>query len=274
MFHKRLLTFIAVLAAVSLLLTACGSKEDKKNDDAPASSSGTEVLSLTEWALSTSTWSSPNGATVHLVANPAGYVKGQTASFVIRLDGEDVETVPCEWDGQHYTASADLNAENGYCYYVLLTGSNGETAEVAVNIPSSPVDESLINLGSSLESSCSLVAGASSYDGSWLTITSGTITVNPPRITNEGTPITCTKVQLTLNLEDQPVSQAELEIPSPNADGSYTISLTDTSLQTPAMEDDQRLFLQMEATLSNGQVLTAAGGNWFYNAGDVMMSVG
>ena len=31
-------------------------------------------------------------------------------------------------------------------YYVLLTGSTGETAEVPVNVASSPVDESLINL--------------------------------------------------------------------------------------------------------------------------------
>lgn len=177
MSRKKVLTFLAVLTAVSLLFTACGSKKDDK----AGSQTGTEVLNLAEWDLSASTWSSPNGATVHLTATPAGYVKGQSAVFTVRLEGEEVESVPCEWDGEHYTASADLNGEDGYCYYVILTGSTGETAEVPVNIPSAPVDEALINLASSLESTCSVVVESSSYDGNWLAITSGTVSIHPPR---------------------------------------------------------------------------------------------
>ncbi len=274
MFRKKFLAFLAVFAAVSLLFTACGSKKDEQNGDTPDSQPGTEILELTQWDLTASTWSSPNGATVHLAATPAGYVKGQSAAFVVRLEGEDVENVPCEWDGKQYTASADLNGEDGYCYYVLLTGSTGETAEIAVNVPSSPTDESLINLASSLESSCSLVVESSAYDGKWLSITSGSMTVRPPRITDGSESVTCTKAELALSLDGQETGRMALELPAPAEDGSYTLTLTDTSFQTPEMEDDQQLSIQLTATLSNGQTLTASGGTWFYNAGSLMMSVG
>lgn len=274
MFRKKSFTLIALFTVMSLLFTGCAfGKSDKKVDDAPISQSSTEILNLAEWDLSASTWSSPNGATVHLVATPAGYVKGQTASFVVRLEGEDVESVPCEWDGQHYTASADLNGEDGYCYYVLLTGSTGETAEVPVNVASSPVDESLINLASSLESTCSLVVESSDYDGSRLTITGGTVTIQPPKLKNDGEAVTCVQAVLALFREDQ-IASMELALPTPAADGSYSIPLTDASFQTPAMEDDQQLSIQLSVTLSNGQILTASGGTWFYNDGSLMMSVG
>lgn len=270
MSRKKVLTFLAVLTAVSLLFTACGSKKDDK----AGSQTGTEVLNLAEWDLSASTWSSPNGATVHLTATPAGYVKGQSAVFTVRLEGEEVESVPCEWDGEHYTASADLNGEDGYCYYVILTGSTGETAEVPVNIPSAPVDEALINLASSLESTCSVVVESSSYDGNWLAITSGTVSIHPPKISSDGKTVTCTKAVLSLRRNGEDISQMELALPEPAADGGYTVMLTDASFQTPEMEDDQQLSMELAVTFSNGQALTASGGTWFYNDGSLMMSVG
>lgn len=273
MFRKKSFTLIALLVILSVLFAGC-SKDDKKVDDAPASQTGTEILNLSEWDLSASTWSSPNGATVHLVATPAGYVNGQSASFVVRLEGEDVDSVPCEWDGQHYTASVDLNGEDGYCYYVLMTGADGKTAEVPVNIPSSPIDESLINLASSLESSCALVVDSFSYDGSWLTITGGTLNIRPPMLKADGQAVTCTQAVLALTLDGEQAGSAELAVPDPAADGSYTLSLTDTSFQAPAMEDDQQLSINLAVTLSNGEVLTANGGTWFYNDGNLMMSVG
>lgn len=275
MFRKKCFTLIALLTVMSLLFTGCAfGKSDKEADDTPASQSSAEILNLAEWNLSASTWSSPNGATVHLVATPAGYAKGQTASFVVRLEGEDVESVPCEWDGQHYTASADLNGDDGYCYYVLLTGSTGETAEVPVNIASSPVDESLINLASSLESTCSLVVESFTYDGSWLSVTGGSVNVQPPKLKNDGEAVTCVQALLSLTLDGQNAAEVELAIPEPDDDGNYTIALTDTSFQAPAMEDDQQLSILLAVTLSNGQVLTANGGTWFYNDGSLMMSVG
>lgn len=66
----------------------------------------------------------------------------------------------------------------------------------------------------------------------------------------------------------------ELALPEPAADGGYTVMLTDASFQTPEMEDDQQLSMELAVTFSNGQALTASGGTWFYNDGSLMMSVG
>lgn len=274
MFRKKFLAFIAVLAVISLLFTACGSKKEDKNDNPVANQSGTEVLELTDWALSASTWSSPNGATIHLAATPAGYAKGQSAVFSVRLEGEEVASSPCEWNGKQYTASLDLNGEDGYCYYVLLTGSNGETAEIPVNTPTAPTNEAYINLASSLDFFCSLVVESSAYDGKWLTITDGTVSIQPPRITDGSEAVTCTKAVLTLLLDGVPSAAVELAIPEPNEDGSYTIKLTDTPFQTPEMEDDQQLTVELDVTLSNNQTIVTSGGTWFHNAGSLMMSVG
>lgn len=274
MVHKKMLAIIALLAAISLLFAACGSKKDAETEAPGSSQSGAEVLELADWNLSATTWSSPNGATIHLTATPAGYVKGQSALFTVRLEGEEVDSADCEWDGTHYTASLDLNGEDGYCYYVKLTGSTGETVEIPVNTPSAPTNEAFINLAASLESSCSVLVESSSFDGKWLTITGGTVAVQPPRVTNEGESVTCSKAVLTLYLDGEEAGQVALDVPAAAEDGSYVLNLTDTSFQTPEMEDDQQLSIQLDVTLSNGQTLSAPGSTWFYNAGDLMMSVG
>lgn len=273
MFRKKLFSLIAVILVFGLLCAGCGAK---KTDDtsAPATQNGDEILGLKDFKLSATTWSSPNGATVNLTATPAGYADGQTATFVVRLEGEDVASMPCTYEKGVYTASVDLNGEDGYCYYVLMTATDGNTAEVPVNVPTDPIDESLINMASSLESSCSLLVANSAYDGKWLSITSGTIQINPPRIVNEGETITCAKAELILSLNDVETDRMELEMPAPAADGSYTLSLTDTAFQTPAMEDDQQLSVRLDVTLSNGQFLSASGGTWFYNDGSLLMAVG
>lgn len=273
MFRKKLYILTAVAAIFALLCTACGSD---KSEDTPGSSqaAGKEVLNLADWSLSAATWSSPNGATVNLTATPAGYVKGQSAAFVVRLEGEEVLHEDCQWNGKQYTASADLNGADGYCYYVLMTGANGDTAEIAVNVPTDPTDESLINMASSLMSSCSLVVESSEYDGKWLSITGGTLQVQPPRIVNKGEAVTCAKAELVLSLNDKETDRMALEMPAPADDGSYTLTMTDIAFQTPAMEDDQQLSVRLDVTLSNGQFLSAPGGTWFYNAGSLLMAVG
>ncbi len=270
---KMLFALIAVLAAFSLLFSACGKKDAQDAPGQADAQPGVEVLNLSGWDMTATTWSSPNGATVNLTATPAGYVDGQSAAFVIRLEGEEIDNVPCQWDGTHYTASSDLNAADGYCYYVILTGSDGATTEIAVNVPTDPIDETLINMASSLESYCSVIVENTDFSGKWLTITSGTVQVQPPRIVNEGETIECSEAVLVLSLDGEDVSKVALEMPAAE-DGSYTLQLTDTAFELPALEDDQQLTMRLDVTLSNGQILTAPGGTWFYDDGSLLMAVG
>ena len=183
--RKNILAVIALVAVFAFALAGCGSKDKEPTANTAASvpemSAGQE-LTLTSSTLTAATWSSPNGATVNLTATPNGYAEGQSAAFIVRLEGEEAANVPCEWNGSAYTASADLNAADGYCYYVLLTAADGTQTEVAINTPTAPTDDALINLESALNSYCNMTVASATQDGSTLTITGGSVEVQAPRI--------------------------------------------------------------------------------------------
>lgn len=273
---KNLLVLVALMAAFALMLTGCGAKDAEPT--APAAETQAAAveapLSLSDWDLSTSTWSSPNGATVHLTATPAAYSDGQSAAFIVRLEGDDIENVPCQWDGTHYTASADLNAADGYCYYVALTGADGETAEIAINTPAAPTNEAVINMETSLNTFCTLLVEASDADSKKLTITGGIAQIQLPRITNDGEAITCTDAVLVLSFNGAEADRKELKLPEPDPNGLYTLNIADNRFDIPAMEDDQQLTLRLDVTLSNGQILTDANGTWSYIGGQLVSAVG
>lgn len=161
--RKNILAVITLVAVFAFALAGCGSKDKEPTANTAASvpemSAGQE-LTLTSSTLTAATWSSPNGATVNLTATPNGYAEGQSAAFIVRLEGEEAANVPCEWNGSAYTASADLNAADGYCYYVLLTAADGTQTEVAINTPTAPTDDALINLESALNSYCNMTVAS------------------------------------------------------------------------------------------------------------------
>lgn len=272
---KNLLCLMALIAVFALAVTGCGSDDAAQTTAAAAETLPTEqALALTGWELTPATWSSPNGATVNLSATPNGYTEGQSAAFVVRLEGEEVENIPCEWNGSTYTAAAELNAADGYCYYVILTAADGTQTEVAVNTPTAPVDDALINMASSLNSYCSLTVNASEQDGDKLTITDGNIQIQLPMITNEGETIVCSKAVLVMTFNGTEVGSTELALDEPTDAGAYGLSIAGTEFQIPSMENNQSVELRLDVTLSNNQTLTALGGSWSYHEGNLLLAVG
>lgn len=273
---KKTATFLLALVLVfSLALTGCGEKQAAETT-APAAETlaAEQPLALTGWTLTPATWSSPNGATVNLAATPNGYAEGQSAAFIVRLEGTDVENIPCDWNGSQYTASADLNAADGYCYYVLLTAADGTQTEVAINTPTSMVDEALVNMATALQSYCSLTVSASTQEGDQLTITEGIVTIQLPLITDEGQSILCTKALLVMTSDGEEVGSAELTLEEAPDAGTYNHSIAGTVFTVPALEDDHRVELRLDVTLSNDQTLTAMGGSWIYNDGNLLLAAG
>lgn len=269
--RKHLFALIAVLAVLALSLTACGSKTETPE---PVPTAADLPLGLARWDLSTATWSSPNGATVNLTAVPTRHAENDTARFVVRLEGEEAASVQCAFDGTYYTASADLNAEDGYCYYVILSSGDGEELEVSVNTPAEPTNEALINMASALESYCNVMVDGSSFSGGKLTITEGTAQVQLPRITNAGETITCKEAVLSLQYNGEVVDKQTLKLGEADDDSRYEQDLSNLSFSVPAMEDDQQLTLALDVTLSNGQELSANGGTWYYSGGELLLAVG
>ena len=271
----------AALAVVMVLsFAACGAKAPSGETTAapaalPSEESAARELGLTDWSLSASTWSSPNGATIHLTAVPTSHNKGDSAAFVIRLEDEEITSVPCEWKNDTYVASADLNAADGYCYYVVLTGDDGSTAEVAVNTPADPIEVNYINMAAALESYCSLTLGETTLADGKLTISEGTALVQAPRITDEGSNIACAQATLVLTLDDQEIGNLALTMAPGEESRSYEASLAGVSFSLPGeIGAEQQLALRLDAALTNGQALTAQGGSWYYQNGVIANAVG
>lgn len=276
---KNVLTILALILMLAVLLVGCGSKEAAETTAAPVSAetagnAAPAALGLKEATLTASTWSSPNGATVHLTATPVGYTDKCSASFVVRLESDEVANVPCQWDGQQLTAEAELNAADGLCYYLVMTSSNGSTVELAINTPIQPTDEALINMASALNAYCSVMVDSSAFEGGKLTITGGTVQVQTPRITNEGESITCKEATLVLSLNGEELDKESLSLTAGDAAGAYTQTLSGISFDVPELENDQQLTLTLNVTLSNGQTLSDAGSSFYYNEGNVLTAVG
>lgn len=270
---------MALILVFALALSACGGEEEVPETTAAATASTTAAadlpaLGLADFTMTTSTWSSPNGATVHLTATPTGYAEGYNAAFIVRLEGEEVANVPCTWNGTSYTADAELNAADGLCYYILMTAVDGNTAEFTLNTPADMTDEALVNMETSLQSYCSVMVEESSFSDGKLTISAGSAEVQAPKITNAGETITCQEAKLILSFNGEDIATTSLTLTAGDAAGSYRQDLAGTSFDIPAMEDDQQLTLRLDVTLSNGQVLSASGSNWFYNAEELLPVAG
>lgn len=269
----RILAMLAILI-LALGLCACG-KEGAAETTAAAETQVQETLAplnINDWSLTASTWSSPNGATVHLSVTPSR--EALSASFVVRLEGEEAARIPCEWKDGKYTASADLNAANGYCYYVVVTDLDGTAFEAGLNTPTDIRDETLINMEDALQSYCTVTVESSSVTEDALTLTGGYVQVQAPKIRNDGQEITCQEAVLTLSFNGEKIAKEELILQETDVIGGYELTLTDVSFKLPQMEADQQLSLQLDVTLSNGQTLTAPGGVWYYADAGLMGAVG
>ena len=270
---KKKKLVVAAVLIVALALCACGAKEPVETTVATVPSVP-QALALTSYELTATTWSSPNGATITLTAVPNICVEGQKASFVVRLEGEEVANVPCQWDGTNYVAAADLNAENGLCYYVILTSAEGLTTELAINTPTNPGNEDFINMKDALTSYCSVTVEASDLSDGKMTFTKGVVQVQAPKITNAGEIIEPTNVRLVLNLNGEDITKEELELNETDIAGLYELDISGVKMKVPPLEGDQTLTLRLDVQLSNGHALTAPGPTWYNNDEGLLPAVG
>lgn len=279
---------IAIVLLAALLLTGCGGQTadvsqlekdiETLQNQIDALSARLDALEensgLQDWNLTAASWSSSNGANVTLTASPLAYHEGQTAEFTVRLGGQEVTSVPCEWNGSVFTASVDLEAADGYGYYCILTSANGAKEQIALNTPENPVDDRLVYMETSLTAYCNMVVDGWEDEGGNLNITSGYVQVQMPRIFAGQDDVTFADAKLVLKLNGEAVETQNLDVPEGEGEGSYELILGDLSFKMPEMQDDYQMELVLEVSLTDGQVLTASGGSWYYNAGEMFMVVG
>lgn len=263
--QRSLFRLISLFLVCALALCGCGNKEPQNsgnNDGTP--------MTLGQWTLTPETWSSPNGATVHLSAEVTNPDKTASAEFVVRLGDGDVVGAPCSWDGNKLLAEAELNAADGYSYYIVLTAADGALTEW----PLGGADSSLVNLATALNSYCNLLVTDSTYANGTLTLTSGSLEIQAPQLTDNGNAITCKEVTLVLTKDGQELTRTAVTVTDSEVPGGFEADLAGTTFSVPAMEEDGQILLRLDVTLSNGQSLSAEGGTWTYMDGQIVATVG
>lgn len=233
-----------------------------------------ESTGLKSWNLTAQAWSSSNGATVTLTAEPSAYTAGQAAELVIRLNGQAVDSVPCVWDGSTYTASVDLNAADGYGYYCVLISPDGTREQIALNTPENPVDDTIVYMASSLSTYCNLYVMDWELSGGQLTVTSGYIQVQTPRLSASGETVSCSQAELVFQLNGQEIERQAITLPEGEGAGSYETILSGVSFSMPEMGDDYQLDLWLDVGLSDGSTIFCSGGSWYYYDGQLSLIVG
>ncbi len=278
--HHRLTPIILVLL-VCLVMTAfagCGKKTTSAPTE-PSTEAATEPTSavneevsdnMKSLSLSAKVWSSSNGATITLEAVPRAYNQNQAVYFVVHLNGEKVEDIPCTWDGTAFTASADLEAADGYEYECILFEGQGEGESYVL----SDAYDSLIYLETSLAAYCNLYISDFQVIDNVFNVTAGFAHVQLPQLTVDGAKVELVSSELVFLLNGEMIDKQPIDLPAGEGSGSHEASLSSIRFDMPKMEDDYQLDLMLKANLSDGQELTANGGSWYYNNGELKMSAG
>lgn len=282
-------SLIAWMLLVCMLaaLTGCG-KDDPANtpsadaettaqtESVPAAATGATLEQveqsggLMSWEMAAFVWSSSNGANITFTAQPRAYEQGQSASFIVRLDGKEVENLSCDWDGTYYTATVDLEAANGYEYECVLFPPQGTGEHITL----SDAYDSLVYMKRSLSAYCNVYISDYKVDSGKFTVTAGWASVQLPQLTTAGTTVSFTSAELVFKLNDEAIETQAIEMPAGEGVGSHETSLSNISFTMPEMGDDYQLDLWLNVTLSNGEVLTSPGGSWFYNNNELKMNAG
>lgn len=285
------LTLICALAALLLsLLGLAAGPEDQTHliDDLYAENKALEErvealedqldqlltsVNLQSWSLDVAPWPDSTGADVTLTAIPSGYRTGVGGEFLIMLEGERMQSVPCAWDGNAFTATASLNAVDGYSYYFLLTSPEG-TRQLALVTPDSPDAGVPVYLQSSLSAYCNLIVNDWIENaGGALVLTDAYAQVQLPRISTGGSvEISTAEVVLRLNGEESiriPVKLAPSEVAN-----SFDLSIRDLEIPIPELHESDMMELSLEVSLTDGRRLMAFGATWYLENGKLTSAVG
>ena len=287
-----ILTVIVMIAALLVSFAGCSNAADEESAariaelEAQNAALHAQIEALTneidtmkqraalqDWTLDATPWNDGNGATVTFAATPVKYVEGQQAALSVRLGDLEAESTNCVWNGTAFVGSVELGAADGYGYYCILTSLDGSQEEIVLNTPESVTNETLVYLGTNLNAYANLIVEDWEANASNLVIKSGHIQVQMPRLSATGaTSVSSAALVLKLNGEEN--SRQALSLPAGEGEGSYEMSLENTSFTMPAMEDDYQLDLCLEVILSTGNSMQTVGGSWYSNNGELLLVVG
>ncbi len=230
------------------------------------------VVSLDSWSLNTAPWSDSTGADITLTATPSQYQAGISATFLVLLEGREAASIPCRWDGSQFTATARLDAADGYSYYCVLTAPGGQQ-QLPLTTTQDPVQDIPVYLASSLSAYCNLAVNDWAEAPDSLTLTDAYAQVQLPRI-SAGGDIQIAQAKLVLRLNGTVAAEVPISMNPSEVAGSFELSIRDTVLPLNGLEDGDELELSLEVSLSDGRNLNAFGIIWYLEDGAFSSAVG
>ena len=231
------------------------------------------AVNLRSWTLDVNPWPDSTGADVVLTATPSGYQAGVSATFLVTLNNRQIESIPCIWDGSNFTATAALNAADGYSYYFLLTTPAG-TQQLPLTNPDFPDHNIPVYLQSSLSSYCNLVVNDwMEKSGESLVLTDAYAQVQLPQISSVGE-VKISIAQMVLRLNSIESIRIPIRLSPSEVAGSYDLRINNLQIPMPELEEGDVLELFLEISLSDGRNLKAFGITWSLEDGKLVSAVG
>ena len=234
-------------------------------EEAQATQSPAAPAQLHSWTLEVNPWADSTGADILLTAEVENWQEGVSAQLLVQLEGQEILSAPCSWDGTSFNVTAALDAADGYGYFLVLTQSDGTSEACTLTTPNTPVQDIPVYLASSLSAYCNLIVSQWEEAEGEILLTAGYIHVQLPRISPAGIPgVESARLVLTHNGSE--VHSVPLTLESGETEDSYALSLENLRLPLPETEVDDALELRLEVALSNNTELSAIGINWWRTA--------
>lgn len=229
------------------------------------------VANLQSWELGIQPWADSTGAEITFAATPSGYQPSITATFLVELNGERIEEVPCLWDGNQFTAEVSLNAADGYGYYCLLTTPTGNQL-LPLATPADPTSVEAVYLLSSISAYCNLVVYDWTVNDGELMVTDAYAQVQLPLIGTDTIQITRSDIVARLNGEE--IDRTAITLSPSEVAGSYEATVPSIAISLPELSEVDSLELYLEVSLSDGRNLKAFGINWYLEGSELTSAVG
>lgn len=192
---------------------------------------------------------------------------GEEALLRVMAGSMVLAEVPCQWDGAAWTATAGIEAGNGYTYS-LVVGSEART----LASPENPAYPELVNLADALIAYCNLVVGEWEVREDVLTLGPCYAHIQYPQL--GGSNIRCVQASLVLKHGETVLDTVPVTDLLQDAEGGCEGQIDAASFSLPELEEGEEVALWLEATLTDGQVLDVCAATWYAMRSGFSMAAG
>ena len=230
------------------------------------------AVSLQSWTLDVTPWPDSTGAEVTLCAVPSVYQSGFQAELVVLLEGKQVVSHTCQWDGSAFVASVSLDAADGYSYYCYLTTPAG-SQKLLLTGPESADPGTAVYLSAGLSAYCNLVVNNWNEKDGALTLTDAYAQVQLPRISADGE-VEIETAEIVLRRGGEITARIPIRLTPSEVEGSLELVITDLEIPMPELREGDALELYLEVILTDGRHLNAFGITWILEDDGLSSAVG